>query len=177
MSKRDALCWPSCSEKSTTTQKSKVHVYTSIIPLQVKNFSTSVLLRLKIIKKSGFRRGVITNESKRALETEKMLSPLEWFNLFSETCKGLLKLATPSSHYKLTYFIYCAVVTTRFTGSLEKVRGRHSGCVVGYVVVGWLGMWWLGMWWLWSMGYVVDDVSIISLSPSIYSLLFIFLSR
>ena len=52
---------------------------------------------------------------------EKMLSPLEWFNLFSETCKGLLKLATPSSHYKLTYFIYCAVVTTRFTGSLEKV--------------------------------------------------------
>lgn len=73
-------------------------------------------MRLKIKKKKGFRR-VFTGDP------GKLMPLAEWFRLFRETCLGLLRLDTASCRYQLTYFIYCAVVTSRFAGALEKVKG------------------------------------------------------
>ena len=53
---------------------------------------------------------------------ENLLSTREWFDLFRETCTGLLHIGTASSHYQIIYFIYCAVVTMKFADELEKVR-------------------------------------------------------
>ena len=80
-----------------------------------------VLVKLKIKKRKAFRRVASS-------DPDKLLSPAEWLDLFRETCVGLLKLGTPSCRYKLTYFVYCAVISARkFTGPLEKVSiGRKE---------------------------------------------------
>ncbi len=80
-------------------------------------FTPQVLIRVKMKKKRLFR-SVFSGEG---MEVESLLSPPEWFELYRTTCAGLLKIGTPSSHYRTTYFIYCAVITNKFSGDLEKV--------------------------------------------------------
>ena len=81
----------------------------------------AVLVKLKIKKKKIFRSIFLAESRREDMEMEHLLSPLEWFNLYRETCMGLLKLGTATSHYKITYFIYCAALTMKFSGELEKV--------------------------------------------------------
>lgn len=79
------------------------------------------MINMKAKKRKIFRSIFASEGRKEEKEIENLLSAQEWFDLFRETCKGLLKLGLPSSSYKITYFIYCAALTLKFAGSLELV--------------------------------------------------------
>jgi hypothetical protein len=83
-------------------------------------------MRQKTSKKKAFRGSILHNDA-----ASKLLSNVEWLHLFRDTCTGLYKLGTASCHYQLIYFIYCAVVTSRFSGELEKVRESDMDPVLG----------------------------------------------
>lgn len=73
------------------------------------------------MKKRKIFRQVLGGESKKD-DVENLLSPQEWFDMFRQTCTGLLKVNTPAAHYQIIYFIYCAVITMKFGEELLKVQ-------------------------------------------------------
>ena len=73
-------------------------------------------------KKRKILRNIFTSEGrKEEKETENLLSAQEWFDVYRETCKGLLKLDSSSSSNKIIYFIYCAAHAQKFSEGLEMV--------------------------------------------------------
>ena len=64
------------------------------------------------------------------MEIEKLLSPPDWFNLYQETCTGLLRIGTASCHYRIIYLIYCAAINNKFSGDLEKVSSNVYSVIV-----------------------------------------------
>ncbi len=91
----------------------------------------AVLVKLKIKKKKVFRT-VLTSESRKEdKDLENLLSPEEWLDMFRETCTGLLRIGSPACHYRVIYFIYCAIVSTKFTASkqLERVSPEKASLV------------------------------------------------
>ena len=79
------------------------------------------MIKQKYKRRKPFRNILASEGRKEEKEIENLLSVQEWFDLYRETCKGLLQMASSSSGYKVTYFIYCAAITQKFSGSLEKV--------------------------------------------------------